>query len=749
LGEVSEQPSSGRKFKFQYGIKTDVGRKREENQDSHGHAHTSEASVFIVADGMGGAKGGASASALAVDAILKSVFTQDAIVTEGSLRSALVATNDLIHNESKASDELTGMGTTAVVVAFVMDQLLVGHVGDSRGYMLRSGTLTRLTRDHTLVQELVDSGAIDQEDAKNHPIAHMLTRSLGPTAQVEAEVMTFYDSVQENDVFLLCCDGLYNLVKDSEIEEILRDNSPEVAADLLVEMALARGGTDNITVEIIKARGLASEDIDFVIPEPGKLRLVLSREAPPLRSPEIPPVDQSPAAEPEKKESAPESSSEKRKSKRKRAIDEVLFTQSGEKKEDPEESEDAVDAEVNEPKEAEPNPEELKEFEELRKLRFVGYATVLLAIGAVSYLLLVRGTSPAAKVPAATTSTTSTTVLKAIPTEEAVAPSTASQHLGSDAINAILGEATSAPEVVFEQSPKPTERFSEEERVLLGQVLSTSAPERPRLRQTFPVTESSDSNTLVTELFEPAPERLLSEGEKRELLLRKSELRDSLQQIDLKLSVLDALSTAEINKQRIALENVIQKLELLQGRLEDELQINKTESELWSSRERMAGSVDSVRIAGEISPSDPQVAQSHKLLRDLQEKYQAVLDAWNSDKTNQDLIAQTAALSREIKSQKAQLDELVKNSLSSGKERSASEKARLEYALDRAAKLLTIKREQLGFIRAAEPNVSGRNASRLKSLLRDREEVTKRLSDYEKNLSDAAEREILKDYLSF
>ena len=271
-----------RSYKFRDGIRTDKGLRRSENQDNYGFAHTSRISLYLVCDGMGGARGGKVASAIAVNSILRSAFDLSGSINTESIRQAFEQTNNQIFTLSRAEKTLEGMGTTAVLLVLIGDKAIAAHVGDSRMYLLRDGKLSRVTRDHTIVQDLVDSGAITATDAGKHPLAHMLTRSLGPAETVEAEIRELDEPVKSGDRFLVCCDGLYNHVTDPEIEEILRDNEPDQAAEVLLQRALAGGGLDNITIEVIEPIPFSDSSMIIDYPAPGKVRVVVSNSDPTL-----------------------------------------------------------------------------------------------------------------------------------------------------------------------------------------------------------------------------------------------------------------------------------------------------------------------------------------------------------------------------------------------------------------------------------------------------------------------------------
>lgn len=233
-----------------YGAGTDVGLRREENQDSFGVVERPDFRLFIVADGMGGVKGGGIASNLAV-ATVREKLGELTEIGRDELVSAIENANSAIFARGASEDGTQGMGTTFVGLAFVNAGMFVINVGDSRAYRIRSGGIEQLTEDHTLVRELIRTGAISPEQAENHPVSHMLTRSLGPASDVNVDC-TFQADVADGDVFLMCSDGLYNLVYDSEMLEIVRKNTLDEAIQKLIDLANSRGGTDNITVMLVR-----------------------------------------------------------------------------------------------------------------------------------------------------------------------------------------------------------------------------------------------------------------------------------------------------------------------------------------------------------------------------------------------------------------------------------------------------------------------------------------------------------------
>lgn len=236
---------------IEYAADTNVGMRREENQDSYGVIEKEQLQFFMVADGMGGVKGGGIASKLAIEAITNKLANRDTL-DDAAIASAVELANRQIFEKGRSDLELVGMGTTFVGLAFVADQLYVVNVGDSRAYHIRQNEIVQLTDDHTLVMELVKSGALSIEQAQSSPCSHMLTRSLGPGHEVLVDCSIVNNPPVQGDYYMLCTDGLYNLVSDEEIHTIICEYSVKEAVDKLINLANQRGGSDNITVVVIK-----------------------------------------------------------------------------------------------------------------------------------------------------------------------------------------------------------------------------------------------------------------------------------------------------------------------------------------------------------------------------------------------------------------------------------------------------------------------------------------------------------------
>jgi protein phosphatase len=238
--------------------RSDVGRTRSENQDSCGDfLHLAGARLLILADGMGGHKGGRQASRTCVDAFAR-VFQSQRGGPEQQLRDGFSLANDEIYSAALEDESLRGMGTTGVALLLAKDgTALVGWVGDSRAYRWRAGRLEQLTEDHSLVAEWVRMGVLSQEEAAKHPRRSELTRAIGVQPDVEAEVRPL--DICPGDRFLLCSDGLSGLVAEPQIASILGGEDAERAVETLVDRANALGGTDNVSVQIAVLPGTGDQ----------------------------------------------------------------------------------------------------------------------------------------------------------------------------------------------------------------------------------------------------------------------------------------------------------------------------------------------------------------------------------------------------------------------------------------------------------------------------------------------------------
>lgn len=237
---------------------SDQGRVRLNNEDSCGQLVPEDpqelvekGAVFVVADGMGGHRGGEIASRIAVRTILAFYSANVDEDRSAALARAFREANHTILQESVADSALFGMGTTCTALALRDGHAYYAHVGDSRAYQLREGALTQITHDHSIVGEMVRSGIITSEDARNHPKRNVITRSLGAQEDTAPDVADPPIPLHADDAFLICSDGLTTYLSDEDIAIVLTENEPEDACKQLVKIANERGGRDNITVQVI------------------------------------------------------------------------------------------------------------------------------------------------------------------------------------------------------------------------------------------------------------------------------------------------------------------------------------------------------------------------------------------------------------------------------------------------------------------------------------------------------------------
>lgn len=238
---------------------SDLGCQRSNNEDSFGYWEPEDDQQFlrkgrlaVVADGMGGYEGGQEASRLAVETLLAVYRDFAGDDPQKALVEALQAAHEQVRKYSFAHPELRGMGTTCTAAAIVQNALYYVHVGDTRLYLIRDGQITRVTRDHSYVERLVESGIISPEEAENHPQRNILTAALGTNPDLIMDSPGRPEPLRAKDVLVICSDGLWGQVHDAEILEIVANQSAEQAGRQLIELARERGGPDNITVQILR-----------------------------------------------------------------------------------------------------------------------------------------------------------------------------------------------------------------------------------------------------------------------------------------------------------------------------------------------------------------------------------------------------------------------------------------------------------------------------------------------------------------
>ncbi|MCF6462697.1 Stp1/IreP family PP2C-type Ser/Thr phosphatase [Clostridium sp. Cult1] len=242
---------------MEIGVKTDIGKIRDINQDAYYISSLSKHPLVIIADGMGGHKAGEIASNMAVE-IISSNLEKDLVGSslndndiKDIIKCSISKANEEIYNKSLEDEKFSGMGTTVTLAYKKNKKIFIGHVGDSRAYLFRKGVLSQLTKDHSLVEELIRNGSISREEAKIHPQRNIITRAVGTSKEIESDLI-----IQEkliDDILLLCTDGLTNMVMDEEIEKYLyKCHDMQKVCEELVRTANDKGGFDNITVLAIK-----------------------------------------------------------------------------------------------------------------------------------------------------------------------------------------------------------------------------------------------------------------------------------------------------------------------------------------------------------------------------------------------------------------------------------------------------------------------------------------------------------------
>ncbi len=247
--QSTERTRKGAVTKF--GSRTDVGSVREQNEDSL----IVNPPLFVVADGMGGHAAGEVASEIAVNTILE--LAPDHADAEALGHAVEEANRDII-NAALAGEGREGMGTTVTAAILERDKLVIAQVGDSRAYLLHNGELTQLTRDHSLMANMIEAGQITPEEARFHPNRSVITRALGNDPDTLPDLYEI--NVEDGDRLLLCSDGLYSMLEDDEIAAVMRRVSdPQRCASTLVNGAIAAGGHDNITVIVADAEGRAQQ----------------------------------------------------------------------------------------------------------------------------------------------------------------------------------------------------------------------------------------------------------------------------------------------------------------------------------------------------------------------------------------------------------------------------------------------------------------------------------------------------------
>ena len=246
-------PEQAEKRSLRVTTRTDVGLVRKNNQD----AVILGEGLMGVADGMGGHNGGETASAGARDGLLRILAGRKP--DQDALEEAVRTVNLELWKQQEEDEALSGMGTTLSVIWPADEKMLVAHVGDSRIYLLRDGTLRQVTRDHSMVADMVRRGLLTEEQAAVHPMRNYITRAVGTEPQIDVDCLAF--ERQTGDRWLICSDGLHGLLSREELQELMSGESIEEAADEMMREALDRGGRDNISLVLISDEAPAAGEV--------------------------------------------------------------------------------------------------------------------------------------------------------------------------------------------------------------------------------------------------------------------------------------------------------------------------------------------------------------------------------------------------------------------------------------------------------------------------------------------------------
>jgi len=248
------------KFDAVVSMSSDVGCVRELNEDSGTYIQPdnpellrSKGLLIVVADGMGGHSAGEVASRLAVDVVTRAYY-EDGGDARSALEKAFHEANREIHKAAENDASKNGMGTTCTALVLQNGTAISAHVGDSRLYLIREGSIYLMTEDHSAVMEMVKAGLITLEQARHHPEKNVILRAMGSHPEVEVTTWQEPFPVKAGDRFLLCSDGLYDLVEDEEIKRIVMLSAPQTACESLIALAKERGGHDNITVGVVSLK---------------------------------------------------------------------------------------------------------------------------------------------------------------------------------------------------------------------------------------------------------------------------------------------------------------------------------------------------------------------------------------------------------------------------------------------------------------------------------------------------------------
>lgn len=238
------------------GAVSDVGKTREKNQDAFYLSKDQSLPLFIVADGMGGHKAGEVASTMALNIIEKNFLENRTYLSREEtiislIKASIEEANTKIYLKSLENEKYDGMGTTVTLAYIFENKILLGHVGDSRAYLIKDTNITQITEDHSYVNELIKMGTITKEEAKSHPKRNMITRAVGSSSIIEMDLIV--KEFNKDNILLLCSDGLFDMVKENEMYKVFNEETDiQKACESLANIANNKGGIDNITIIAIK-----------------------------------------------------------------------------------------------------------------------------------------------------------------------------------------------------------------------------------------------------------------------------------------------------------------------------------------------------------------------------------------------------------------------------------------------------------------------------------------------------------------
>ncbi len=238
------------------GALSDIGMKRNKNQDAYYISDRDDMQLYIVADGMGGHRCGEIASSMALETVKENFLKSTGKIHRKAdaiklIKESVEKANINIYLESKKIEDCQGMGTTLTMAYIYKNKILIGHVGDTRAYLIKDGDIRQVTEDHSYINELIKNGSISPEEAKTHPKKNMITRAVGSTSSIEVDIIQ--EKYKSGDILLLCSDGLFDMLDEDEISAVFkREKSMQIACEVLTNMANKKGGLDNITSIAIK-----------------------------------------------------------------------------------------------------------------------------------------------------------------------------------------------------------------------------------------------------------------------------------------------------------------------------------------------------------------------------------------------------------------------------------------------------------------------------------------------------------------